>query len=326
MSISNKKISQYWEILSCFHASYKTPQLRVVVVDVSSNASIYVLSLSDTKINSKNSQRKVKIFCKREVMCYNFTMKELKATSPFIYKSQEESLLIENLAQSQLINTEQLLEIKKSYNQKVPYHNFVHALKVAEWVLKLPSHMFDIIEIKSLFIAALFHDAWHTGTSQDLDEFRSLDIAFQGIIDFENKYNYNWIDYWIVRKAIIGTVFKNRALNKDKYALILADLDVGTVWMSFAEFLYFADFPFSIEMNTEIKKWNKDVNYFKFLMSISKDIYITPEVQTMYPWALQNIRKYVEISDELFEKLFIFWNSWDITFKYFEDYFKKACY
>lgn len=49
-----------------------------------------------------------------------------------VYKSREESLLIDSLSQSQLITYEQLLYIKKLYNENVPYHNFLHALKVAE--------------------------------------------------------------------------------------------------------------------------------------------------------------------------------------------------
>jgi hypothetical protein len=48
-------------------------------------------------------------------------------------------------------------------------------------------------------------------------------------MDFEAKYDYAGIDYSIVRKAIIGTVFKNRATNKDPYAILLADLDVATI-------------------------------------------------------------------------------------------------
>ena len=167
--------------------------------------------------------------------------------SKVIYKSKEESLLIESLSKSQLISKDQLLEIKQLYNEEVPYHNYLHALKIAEGVLKLQGETYNIIEIQSLFISALFHDAGHTGTAEDLDEFRSLDMAFQGIIDFEKKYDYAGIDYSIVRKSIIGTVFKNRAQNKDPYAILLADLDVSTVGMSFPEFLYYADFPFSVE-------------------------------------------------------------------------------
>jgi hypothetical protein len=76
-----------------------------------------------------------------------------------IYKSGEESRLIKSLSQSQLISKQELLEIKSLYNEEVPYHNFLHALKVAEGVLKLPRIDYNIIEVQSLFISALFHDA-----------------------------------------------------------------------------------------------------------------------------------------------------------------------
>lgn len=143
-----------------------------------------------------------------------------------MYKRKEEEFLIEKICFSGLISQEQLFYIKNLYCDFVPYHNFIHALKVAEGVLMLPISDFSIIEIKSLFIAALFHDAGHRGTTGNLDEFRSLDMAFEGILEFERLYDYEGIDFSIVRKAIIGTVFKNRAKNTDKYAMILADIDI----------------------------------------------------------------------------------------------------
>ena len=154
---------------------------------------------------------------------------KINSQTSFIYKSLEEDILIESLSSTQLISRKQLLEIKLLYHEDVPYHNFLHALKVAQGVLKLPSKHYNIIEIKSLFISALFHDAGHNGVAEDLDEFRSLDMAFEGIINFEKKYNYSGIDYSIVRKSIIGTVFKNREKNTDPYAILLADLDVSTI-------------------------------------------------------------------------------------------------
>ena len=77
------------------------------------------------------------------------------------YKRQEERHLSQIILSSQLIDEEELLYIKNLYCEFVPYHNFIHALKVAEGVLQLPMKYFSIIEIKSLFIAALFHDAGH---------------------------------------------------------------------------------------------------------------------------------------------------------------------
>lgn len=241
----------------------------------------------------------------------------------FAYKSREESLLIENLLGSKLISKEQLLEIKKLYHESVPYHNFIHALKVAQGVLSLPSTRYNIIEIRSLFIAALFHDAWHKWVAEDLDEFRSLDMAFQWIIDFEQKYDYSGIDYSIVRKAIMWTVFKNRGNNKDSYAILLADLDVSTIWMDFAEFLYYCDFPISIEFWVEIEDWIRDVNYFKFLTSINKNIFRCESMRTLYPNALWNIRKYIGLGEEHISELFTYWKQEDITFEEFRQYYEK---
>ncbi len=240
-----------------------------------------------------------------------------------VYKSREESLLIDSLSQSQLITYEQLLYIKKLYNENVPYHNFLHALKVAEWVLKLPRGEYNIIEIQSLFISALFHDAGHTGTAWDLDEFRSLDMAFKWIIDFEQKYNYAWIDYSIVRKSIVWTVFKNRATNKDPYAILLADLDVSTVWMSFPEFLYYADFPISVELWKVIDEWIEDLSYFKFLMWVDKNIFRNQITREIFPEYLKNTKKYITTWCQDIMKIYEYWRENNITYQEFEDFYYK---
>ena len=242
----------------------------------------------------------------------------------FAYKHKEEEKLIKNLSESRLISREQLWEIKKLYKESIPYHNFVHAMKVAEWVLKLPWVEYNIIEIQSLFVSALFHDAGHTGTAQDLDEFRSLDMAFQGIMDFEKKYNYAGIDYSIVRKAIIGTVFKNRGGNKDPYAILLADLDVSSVWMNFSEFLYYGDFPFALECWVDILEWIEDVNFFKFLTSIEKNIFRTHTIRKMFPTWLSNIKKYLSLDKKNISTLFEYWKNNDLTYEEFENFYIKT--
>ena len=239
----------------------------------------------------------------------------------FEYKYEDEKLLIQSLSKTGLISKAALLDIKDDYNKDVPYHNFLHALKVAEGVLRLPRWVLTLTETKSLFIAALFHDAGHTGTAQDLDEFRSLDIAFGGIMDFEKKYNYTWIDYSIVRKAIIGTVFKNRWKNTDKYAILLADLDISTIWMSFPEFLYFCDFPISIEVWVEISEWEHDVIYFKFLAGVDKNIFRSREVAEVFPRALENIKKYIQLDADIFIKLFHYYLHDSKNFSDFKKYY-----
>lgn len=246
-----------------------------------------------------------------------------KFPTSFVYKTLEEDILIESLSRSKLISKDQLQEIKKLYNSEVPYHNFLHALKVAEGVLKLPKEQYNIIEVKSLFLSALFHDAGHKWVAEDLDEFRSLDMAFQGIIDFEKKYNYSGIDYSIVRKSIIGTVFKNRAKNTDSYAILLADLDVSTIGMDFPEFLYYCDFPISVEFWKDITEWQKDVNYFKFLMSIEKQIFKTENLREMFPEYLRNIKKYISLDSEKLQLIFSYWQKNNITYTQFEDFYYK---
>ena len=126
------------------------------------------------------------------------------------YKYSQEKILINLISSSSFITKEMLLEIKKYYNKSVPYHNFLHALQVASEVLRLSPENFNIIEIKSLFFAALFHDAGHTGQSSLLDEFTSLDIALKSLADFESKYNIGILDKTVIRRSIIGTVFTKR--------------------------------------------------------------------------------------------------------------------
>ena len=76
-----------------------------------------------------------------------------------MYKRKQEQLYIEKILSSKLITQEELLYIKQLYSEFVPYHNFLHALTVAESVLHLPTEKWNIMEIKSLFMAGLFHDA-----------------------------------------------------------------------------------------------------------------------------------------------------------------------
>lgn len=260
-----------------------------------------------------------------------------KMNKKVVYKKREETILMNELASSSFITLEQLNDIKKYYNEKVPYHNFLHALTVAWKVLELLSpEDFDIIEIKSLFLAALFHDAWHTWMAEDLDEFRSLDIALDSIEKFWKKYNYTGIDNSIIRKAIIWTVFKNRWKNKNKYAIILADLDIHTLWLDFADFLYYWDFWMALEIGNytnkelDIEDWFKNIWFFKFIMWIDKNIYRNEKMKNiLLNNSLKNIRKYINISKNNFclengikiEKVFNYWKNNDITSKEFKNKF-----
>ena len=253
-----------------------------------------------------------------------------------VYKSRQEALLIEEVASSSFITKEQLLDIKEHYDETVPYHNFLHALTLAGKVLELPVDRFNMIEIKSLFLAALFHDAGHSWTAQDLDEFRSLDIAFDNISKFEKKYNYEWIDFSIVRKAIIWTVFKNRGKNHDRYANILADMDVHTLGISFPNFLYYCDFWMALEIGSfkewkvDIEDWFKNIGYFKFLMWVNRKIFLTPVIRNeLLKKALNNIERYVAIQKNDFktnkwipiQEIYEYWRDNDVTLDEFRQKF-----
>ncbi len=256
-----------------------------------------------------------------------------------IYKSREELKLINELASSSFITKEQLLDIKKYYDENVPYHNFLHVLNVAWKVLELLlADDFNLIEIKSLFLAALFHDAGHTWMAENLDEFKSLDIALGAIEKFEKKYNYLGIDNSIIRKAIIWTVFKNRWKNTNKYAIIMADLDISSLWTDFLEFLYTSDFWMALEIGKyknkelDIKDWFSDVWYFKFLMWIDKNIYRNEKIKKqLLQKSLENIKKYIKIQKNNFclenwkniEEIFNYWKYNEITLEEFKKYFYK---
>ncbi len=254
-----------------------------------------------------------------------------------VYKSRQEKILINELASSSFISVQQLYDIKEYYDEKVPYHNFLHALTVAAEVLEFSLEDFNIIEIKSLFIAALFHDAWHKWTGEDLDEFRSLDIAFNSILKFEEEYNYEWIDFWVVRKAIIGTVFKNRSTISNKYSKVMADLDVK-LWMSFSDFLYYSDFWMWLEIGHSkpesedfaITDWFSNVWYFKFLMWVNKNIFLTDFLQKKFlKRSLENIQRYIKLSKNEYktryevplEEMFNYWKTHDITAQEFKEKF-----
>ena len=133
----------------------------------------------------------------------------------FVYKTKEEKILIDLLVSSSLITKEVLLEIKKTYYNN-PYHNFVHALYVTKLVTLLPHDKFNLLEIKSLMYAALFHDALHTWRGSELDEYVSYDIWLKTYKNLSEKYNLWIINESIFRNAILWTVFKNRWKLKNK--------------------------------------------------------------------------------------------------------------
>lgn len=240
-----------------------------------------------------------------------------------VYKQRQEEILMKELTDSKLVTQEILLDIKK-FHDRNPYHNFVHALKVARWTLLLSLEDFNIIEIKSLLYAALFHDALHTWTARVLDEFYSLTLAQNKINQYQEKYNLQWIDYWILRKWIIWTVFKNRWILNNKYSRVLADLDVWVIGEDIFTFMYYS-IPLALEFEDTSKKFFKTTNiwYFKFLIWMNKKVIISDEVRKIYPNALKVMKEFINMDIKLKDEMFYYVLNNDITLDEFKNEFKN---
>jgi len=239
------------------------------------------------------------------------------------YKHRQEQILIEEIASSSFITKDILCEIKKYYNENVPYHNFLHVLQVSKQVLKLNPNHFNIVEIKSLFFAALFHDAWHTWQADLLDEFNSLDIALKSLEDFREKYDIWFLDERLIRKAIVWTVFSKRWQLKDRFAKILWDLDIWVLWLDFLEFCYYG-FPFWYEMWQNEKEYitKTEIWYFKYLISFNKEILLSEEVKEISPNIFSNIKKFLNTDIETKIDMMKTIKNEDITYKEFEKKYK----
>lgn len=239
----------------------------------------------------------------------------------FAPKYRQIKILENEIFQSWLVPQEIFLEAEKLYDSN-PYHNYLHALMVTQWVLKLSKELFTPLEIRSLMVAGLFHDAGHTGKAILLDEFISLNHFRTTMDSFLQRNPDFFVDDSICRNAIIGTVFKNRAVNKNKYAKIMSDLDIWNIWLWIEAFLYYwsglaLEFGQTPEnFYTQTEKW-----YFQYLMSIDKNIFLTSEVKQIYPYALKTIKDFYSIDIRKKLEMFQVLQNEDITLEEFKNKF-----
>lgn len=240
----------------------------------------------------------------------------------FAYKNKEEQILIDTLVSSSLISKEVLLEIKKIYYDN-PYHNFLHVLYVAKLVTLLPCDKFNLLEIKSLLYAALFHDALHTWKSTELDEYISYDIWLKTYYELSDKYDLWIINDSIFRHAILWTVFKNRWKIKNKYAIILADLDIWIVGTNIMNFCYYNAFSIGEEFWQEPETWVEDYNFFKFLIKTDKNIIISDEARQILPNSYTVMKKFITMSKELKLEMFNYLKNNDVTFEEFKQKYEN---
>lgn len=236
----------------------------------------------------------------------------------FVIKKTQEDIYISNLLDTWLVDKKLILLAKERYFDN-PYHNFLHALRVANYILFLPYDKFNALELRSLIIAWLFHDAWHTWDADILDEFKSLEIWRESMDQYLSENPDFIYNDSICRNAIIWTVFKNRAINKNKYAQILADADIWDIWYSVGDFIYFWSL-LAYEFNQEAidfyeksEKW-----YFKYLISINKNIIINEDMRKALPNSLNTIKKFYTIDIQKKLEMFQVLKNEDITLEDFK--------
>lgn len=237
----------------------------------------------------------------------------------FTYKSRQETILIDYICSSKITTKEILNEVKKYYNDN-PYHNFLHALQVSSTVLFLSAYDFSIVELRTLFYAALFHDARHKGKVDILDEFISYSIAFDYLS--KNLYKVWNIDFSILRRSIVWTVFKNRGNNLDKYSILLWDLDISAVWKDIYSQIYYWDI-ICFEYWVSVERWVDDFIFFKSLLKINKNIFLSPYVLKMFPNAASVIKERIKMPKNILINMIKTLRDEDITLDEFEKKFKK---
>ena len=243
-------------------------------------------------------------------------------TTTFAVKNRQINILEQRLLDSWLIIKEVLIKAKNLYKEDVAYHNYLHALCVANYALNLQKIWFSAIEVRSLIIAWLFHDAGHTWKVDLLDEFLSLDLYRKSMDEIQLNNPDFIVNDSICRHWIIWTVFKNRSKNINKYSKILADFDVWCIWDTIWAFLYYSSL-YGYELWVDVEKYYNEVEkgYFKFLIMTCKYILISDEARLILPNSLKNIKKFYEIDLNTKKEIFDTLVNEDITLEEFKKRF-----
>lgn len=240
-------------------------------------------------------------------------------------KTRQIKILEQGLIETDLLAIDVFEFIKKYYHNN-PYHNYLHALQVASYAVKVAkNYEFSEIIQRSLLVWALCHDAWHNGKQDILDEFFALEVCQEVLKYIQNNYSDREVSYTICRQAIIGTVFKNRWKMENIYWNIISDCDIGSIGSDVYEFIYYTcmlAYEFWVDSKTFFEKSEKW--YFLYLLWISKNIFLSPYVQKMYPNSLSVIKHFYKIPIELKLVMFEVVQNEDITLNEFKDRFKMA--
>ncbi|HPC34628.1 MAG TPA: HD domain-containing protein [Candidatus Absconditabacterales bacterium] len=142
-----------------------------------------------------------------------------------LYRNKENLQKIKYIKENSDI-TDDILLIAKNLSTNSGYHNFGHAIGVAETVIKLCEvEKMDRQTLNLLVLAALFHDSGYIENKKiDLEKL-ACNLSDNYIPDkiFE-KLNIKRQDF---NELIMQTKLSNRNLNNEEFVKILQDADLG---------------------------------------------------------------------------------------------------
>ncbi len=145
-----------------------------------------------------------------------------------LYRNKENLQKIKYIKENSDI-TDDILLIAKNLSTNSWYHNFWHAIWVAETVIKLCEvEKMDRQTLNLLVLAALFHDSWYIENKKiDLEKL-ACNLSDNYIPDkiFE-KLNIKRQDF---NELIMQTKLSNRNLNNEEFVKILQDADLWCLW------------------------------------------------------------------------------------------------
>lgn len=113
-------------------------------------------------------------------------------------------------------------------SQSNGYHNFWHQLWVAETAIKFAeAEWCTRQQINLLVVAALLHDAGHTGKASIEDEMVSVELSLR--YTPQELCKKLWFSHEQLKNLIMATTFSERWSYETKLAKIIQDADLGNV-------------------------------------------------------------------------------------------------
>lgn len=214
-----------------------------------------------------------------------------------------------------------------------PYHNFGHALGVAEYCIKLA--IFANLrrnEINMLCIAALAHDSGHLGVKVDNEEKKSIKLALEKLDDVDIECTGLSFYYFkeIFKDEIKATKFSNRKKVNNVYLNIIQDADLAHIgqgvyywaWASMGLIEEFRKEPGHSKMSPVYFIKVLQNNFIEYLNETEPGIWVSDPAKKLFKNPLDDVTKFKNWSN-----LAIKWaydnRKKDITLAEFETLIQK---